>query len=212
MTMMLDTHQLMDALARLKSIPLAKVVRNAARDYVQAAEKVTPLAKQGKSRYVKAAYYAVGDVSYTTKKGKVKTRRDFLRNGNGHKIRTGNYWYIPADRVGSLKASKKTGLVIRKVRVSKGWSKMTWVGAMRELGMTTKSRPASLPASVEAKSHTAQQGGDNPSITITDEFRFDRFGRSTTDAAFGRISSSGFALAAKRMSNEYERMIKETWK
>ena len=46
-----DDKNLIEAYARLKKIPVAKVIRNATKDFVQAAFRTTPIAKVSKSKY-----------------------------------------------------------------------------------------------------------------------------------------------------------------
>lgn len=180
--MRLDTRHLMSAIASLKEVPLWKVIRNASRDYVQGAYKATPSAQISKSQYYRAEH-------------------------NGKK------WYIHESQLHGGRVRNKQGKTqLRKVRVRKGWSKSTWIGAMRELGMTAKNRPRRLPAIVEAKSTTTQQGGNTPRVVISDEFHIDRFGRSTTIPAYNQIAGEGFRLAASRLVKEWEREIKERWK
>lgn len=51
LTCHMDASELMAAMARLKKIPMTKVVRNSARDFARAAKRATPVAVKSKSEY-----------------------------------------------------------------------------------------------------------------------------------------------------------------
>lgn len=181
MNMTLDIGAMMHALAEVKGIPLGKVIRNASRDYAQAAQKATPVAKTGTSEYYVAT-------------------------------RNGRRWYVHQSQIRGRIANREGGTQLRKVRIHRGWSKATWIGAMRALGMSSKQPARRLPSAVEHKAYAIQRtAGENPSVTISDEFRIDGFGRTTTLAQHTRIAGEGFRLAAKRISTEYVRLLKEAW-
>lgn len=183
MDVKLDVRGMMEALAELKQIPLAKVVRNAARDFVQAAFRATPTAKVGRAQYYRA-----------------KTN--------------GRTWYIPVAKTNGrrVRGLKKSGVEVRKVAIRRGWSRSTWLGAMQALGMASKARPARMPEAVERKS-TASSGGAQatPSVVISDEFRLDNFGYSTTIPQYNRIAGEGFKLAAKRLAGAFKAETRKAW-
>lgn len=181
--MNISISSIMSALARLKNIPLAKVIRNASRDYTQAAYTATPLAKISKSEWYVA-------------------RRD------------GRKWYIHESQVSGKKIrNRKTGTRVSKVRIQKGWSKSTWIGAMKALGMSPKNRPARVRPEAEERSQAVQMTSNtNPKAVITDNFQIDQFGKASTQPQHERIAGEGFKLAARRMSAEFTRMMKEAWR
>lgn len=191
----INIEGVMQALARLKGIPVAKVLRNAARDFTQGAYKATPLAQVSKSPY------------YTFVDARTGQRR-YLRDSQVETETT---------RTGKAKMSAhwrglKAEFHLRKVRVAKGWSKATWAGVMRSLGMAAKATPARLPQVVETKSElTEALASATPKVTIMDEFRIDDFGKGSTAAKHQQIAQAGFALAAKRMTAEYARMLRRAW-
>ncbi len=101
--------QLMLRIARLKKVPLDKVLRNASRDFVKAAYFGTPTAKTSRTRFLLVP-------------GRAK-RTINTQNGPAHwvlkkKSRQGSRWDPPFP-------------------VRKGYAKATWIGAMRALGMVT---------------------------------------------------------------------------
>lgn len=178
----INVASMMDALHRLKGIPLAKVIRNASRDFVQGAFKATPTAQISKSEYYKAE-------------------------------KDGKTWYIPASQLAGRRIKQKNGLSIKKVRIRKGWSKYTWVGVMRELGMASKNIPARLGSHVAEKSQSTQSlNATNPKVVISDEFQINNFGKTSTQPQHEAIAKAGFALATKRLLKEYTRLLKEAWK
>jgi len=167
---------LLQAFARLKSVPISKVVRNASKDFAQAALKSTPLAKKSKSEYYRF-------------KGK------------------DNEWhYLHESQVAGRKS--KSGL--KRVRILKGWSKGSWLGVFRALGMSMKERKR-LPSRVEHISHAIQKTSQTTATTtITDHIHFDNFGKGN-DTRTEAIARAGFELAAKRIVSETNRMLARQW-
>ena len=200
---MIDITGIMAALARLKDIPIAKVLRNAARDYVQGAYKATPTAQISKSQYYVFTDWKTGKKHYLHE-SQVKTEQ--TKSGNA---KMAQKWknFNPARGFFGLNQFK-----LKKVRVAKGWSKATWAGVMRELGMATKAIPKRLPSVVADKSELAQNLNANaPKVTVSDEVRFDDFGKQSTAQKHTQIAQAGFALAAKRLVTEYARMLRRAW-
>ena len=211
--MMMDTKALMHRLADLKQIPLWKVIRNAERDFVQGAWQATPTAQVSSSQYYKATKYEQTDEAYTTKSGKLKTRRAWALGADGRKKKVGESWYIHESQMTGTKASwRKNGIDVRKVRIRKGWSRATWIGVMLALGMLAKNRPNRVPKIAEQKSAIeVWRGGKAPSITISDAFSIDSFGRTSTLPQHDRIEAAGYKLAADRMRKEINSMLKKAW-
>ena len=183
MTCSVSIDQLMNALAQLKGIPLSKVVRNASRDYAQGAYKATPLAQISKSEYYRAE-------------------------------RNGKTWYIHESQMAGRKLRKKKDgeTSIRKVRVQKGWSKSTWIGAFRALGLSPKFPSKRLPVAVEHMSTAVQHvNADNPKTIVTTDFRINNFGKESTQPQHEQIAREGFRLAALRITKEYTKLLREAW-
>lgn len=174
---------MMNALANLKGIPLRTVVKNAAKDYVQGAYQATPIASISRSEW------------YVATKGDKK-------------------WYVPESQVAGRRIRNKDGKTrFVKTRIRKGWSRATWLGAMRGLGMATKPLPARIHMVATHRSYAFVRSNiDNPSATIVDQFRIDDFGRSTSEHRHQEIARAGLRLAALRVQKEYTRMLKEAWR
>lgn len=182
MSMAIDSSQMVEAFARLKNIPVFKVLRNAARDFAKAAIKATPTAKISKSSWYRAR-----------KNGKTWYIPESRMAGR--KIRN----------------AKDGDLQIRKVRVRKGWSKATWLGIMQELGLVVGAPVKRLQHARDKATLTNVASGANPSVTISDQLRIDNFGRASTRPRHEAIAKAGFDAAAKNITREFERLTKEAW-
>lgn len=161
--------------AALKNVPLAKVLRNAARDFVQAAYRATPLARIAQSRYVRIPIEG-------TKKA---------------------YRYIPWD---SLDEKGQERLKKRRIRLQRGWSRASWIRLMRILGMTNKNgdmRKERTGKRWEAVNRLATIGLTERQVEITDAIHFD-----ARPGEIDRITEAGFALATKRISNDFKKIMK----
>lgn len=146
-TSIVNTAQLRDVLtayARVKQIPLGKVLRNMARDFVQGAYKATPIAKRSKSEF----YWYID-------------------------AKTGVRKYLHTSQVKKAKPYIASADGLRKVRIAKGWSRAVWIGVMRDLGMTPKSAPAGVKAAPRYGNAEAQLSNANPSITLAAGIHFE---------------------------------------
>lgn len=211
----IDTTQLIQAYARLKRIPVASVMRHAAKDFVRRAQDVTPTASVSRSDYYRATRYEMADVQYTTKTGKVKTRRDWRVDAKGRRTRIGDTWYMHESQVSKMTKAKwkRGGIEVRKIKIRKGWSKATWIGAMRALGMPSKQPAKSVPAVAADRSQfSMMSSGLSAQAVLVDAFRIDRFGRSSEQPQYDRISAEGFRAAANFISKDYNRIIREAWR
>jgi len=179
----INVNNLMEAYARLKGIPLASVVKHASRDYVQGGFNATPNAIISRSEYYRAE-------------------------------KNGKTWYIHESQVAgkTVRKMRKDGTSIKKVRVRKGWSKSTWIGAFRALGMSAEFPSKRLEADVEHKSTAVQHiNADNPKTIVTTDFQIDHFGRESTQPQHERIAREGFRLASLRIAKDYTRLLSEAW-
>lgn len=199
-----DYSEFLKSYAKLKKIPLAEVIHNATKDFVQAALRETPTASEKGVLWYRAK--KGGHTWYIPASRVNSRRREQLEKGN---------------------------IAFEPLPIKKGWSKATWLGAMQALGMNTGKAKVPKFASLLAKfngdvktlsesqlqseaekksavafAHTASSA----SAVITDEFRIDCFGRGSSSYQFNRISAAGFALAATRITNDYARHIREAWK
>ncbi len=149
--------------------------------------------------------------------------RDFaqeaLKNTPTAKVSKSEYYYYH-DRNGQIHflhesqvhGKRKKGSKLHKVRVHKGWSKASWIGVFRALGMSMPNRKSSLPEKVEHISHAIQKvaSDTSASTTITDYIHFDRFGKQT-DTRTSEIARKGFELAAKRMVKAVNDTLMKQW-
>lgn len=116
----------------------------------------------------------------------------------------GNRRYLHESQVTVKRKSK-----LRKVRIRRGWSRASWIGIMRGLGMSTKSRPRALPSKVETISNVIVTGTpERTKATMTDHIRFNRWGRSQ-DHLTEHICQEGFKLAAERMTKAFRKSVIE---
>ena len=172
----IDPTGLVSALASLKNVPLAKVVRNASRDFAQAAQKATPVAQTGKSEYYKW----------------------FDKQGQPHFLHESML-------VGRSRRS------LRKVRVYKGWSRASWLGIFRALGVSMRIPVQRLPGKVEHISNAITSGSQTDStVTMTDYIHFDKFGR-VQDTRTDAVAKAGFELAAKRITKAVNEELSRQW-
>ncbi|MBO4513518.1 MAG: hypothetical protein J5746_12210 [Victivallales bacterium] len=186
---------LLDTLARMKKIPIGKVIRNAGRDFAREAYKITPTAQISKSPYYryfdqrdqKWHYLHESQVveSYTTKRGLTRNR---IRQG-------------AKDAFGKLK----------KVKIAKGWSKASWIGVFKALGLPPKAK-GSLPVAVEQLSDaTMTETAWMAEIVIADDIRFNHFGNGADGGTADRIAKAGYDAAARNINKEIDRLMKRRW-
>lgn len=176
----IDSTELLEAYARLKQIPLAKVVRNAAKDFVQAAHKNTPLSELTGAKYYRA---------------ELGNRR----------------WWIPIGWLNGRRVHNKSGRAHLKKWLKRGWSKATWIGVMRALGMSHGGVRSDLQEAAQKSSVIMR---DNPVQTqseIMDEVRFDKWCKGA-DTTSDEIRAKGFELAAKRISSDWEKEVRRQWR
>jgi hypothetical protein len=176
----LYTKDLMDAMARLKDIPMSKVVRNAARDFSKAAFRATPTAQVSRSEFY----------VFTDRQGRRRYLHEFQVAGR----------------------KRKSMRSLRKVRIAKGWSRASWIGVFRALGMQPPAKPVRIPQTVEGISSATALGDDTMStVRLTDYVRFDRFGRGS-DSTTSEILRAGFDRAAQNLTREVTRMMQKEWR
>ena len=166
---------LLQTYAAMKNIPLAKVIRNAARDFVQAAYKATPTARITQSPYVRIPIEGVKKV----------------------------FRYIPWD---SLDEKGQERLKKRRIRLQRGWSKASWIRLMRILGMTNSKgemRKERSGKRWDAVNQLATIGLTEKQAVINDAIHFD-----ARPGEIDRITEAGLALATKRLSNDFKKIMK----
>lgn len=168
--------------ARIKNVPIGKVIRNATKDFLQAAQRHTPMgAKKRKSGWLSIAPEAI--------RGDHKLQDD------------GKVWFGPQILSAKDKTRlRKAGAKVPTVR--KGYSKATWIGAMQALGMNRK-----VPQGMDSAKHVAtlktEGTGSNVSSTIRNWLGFD-----SKPGTIANILQQGFANAARRIRDDWARVLK----
>lgn len=128
-------------------------------------------------------------------------------------------FYKFTDRLGRLRflhesqlhGKRKKGSKLKKVRIYRFWSKASWLGIFRALGVSLRLSTNRLPSKVERISNAITSGSDSTAKTImTDYIHFDAFGNKQ-DTRTQQIARAGFALAAKRISSEVNKMLIRQW-
>jgi hypothetical protein len=196
----MDAKDLMAAYAAAKGIPMAKVIRNAARDFARAAFYKTPTAAISKSDYF---WYrdASGKIHYLHKRMVKSQSYKVVVDGETKRRKR---WV--------LRSGKETEGKIHKVMVGKGWSKASWRGVFQALGLPQPNKPKYMPAKADTLSSLAERfAGATASATITDIIRFNRFGKGS-DRVTGAMFQAGYARAAKKIMDDVSRMLRRAWR
>ena len=195
----MDAKDIMAAYAAAKGVPMAKVIRNAARDFARAAFYKTPTAAIKKSEYL----------WYRGKDGKIHYLHERLAEKQAYTV------VVDGKKRRRTKWVAKYGLTgetLRRVMVGKGWSKASWTGVFRALGLPPPNKPKYIPVKAETLSSLAERfAGATASATITDIIRFNRFGKGSDRVTAGMFQA-GYARAAKKIMDDVKKMLKEAWR
>lgn len=192
-----DEKDIIHAFAAMKDIPVAKVIRNAAKDFAKAARAATPLGRTTKSDYAKLIW-----------------------DGTFHFIKISYFMLHKPKRRYKMKRKQELGLPYHgysyqlkrltnaRMRVSKGWSNASWIGIYHALGIATKPTRKSLSPKVEdiGKVSNSFYNNAHAEVIITDDIRFNSDEWRTAEA---RMARKGFQAAAKKITKEYARMLRE---
>ena len=179
-----DSRNILQAYANLKNLPLAKIIHNASKDFAQAAQERTPKSQLLHAKYYKA--YIPG---------------------------TGKHWFIPIEWLNGRRVYNKRSRVKLVKWLKRGWSKATWIGIMRALGMTSSKAPLRSSDSTHAQmmSHVIlHKDAVSAHADMTDEVYFDQWTRGT-DYTSEPVIKSGFALASKRIANDFNNVTRAKW-
>lgn len=193
MTVQLDSRELVSAFARLKNIPVWKVIRNAAKDFTRGAYDATPVAKKSTSPYYRAKY---------------KGRTWYVKQSQ---LTKGTRGKMKALAKGEQVEFRQGRPVLKRVLIKKGWSKSTWIGAMRTLGFHGAGGKYATYAASNSLA-LGNQNNDHPEYTVVDQFHIDAFGRSTTDEAYARVVDAGWTRAAAILTRSYRQLVEKEWR
>lgn len=199
-TVQVHDKSLVEAMARLKQIPVSKVLRNAARDFARGAYKAIPTASVTRSEFYRIKLKN-GGVKYLHE-SQITKRKPVSQTRKKDKTKR---------KVREFHAELR-----RKVRIGKGWSKATWITLFRALGITTNKPAKSLPspAAVEAGKRSSLQATSfqgKAEITITDLIRFNAWGKSA-DVLTQHIINEGFKPALQKIQNSVKGALRRLWK
>lgn len=124
----------------------------------------------------------------------------------------GKHWWIPIEKVGHT-VHNKPGKVQLWRWLKRGWSKATWIGIMRALGMTTKKQPRKSSDAEHAKkmsSVTVKETTTSAEAAMTDRVYFDQWTKGT-DYTSEPVKAKGFQLAARRIAKDFNDLMRERW-
>lgn len=190
----IDSKDIIRVFAAMKGIDVSEVIKNAAKDFSKAAWKATPRARVKKSDYAR-----------------------LLWAGKFHFIKISNFERLrPQRRYKKKKGKPYRGysyqlrrLYKARVRIPYMWSQASWIGVFRALGMQGKTPPIgnNKPKVTEiGRVSNPFYTKKHAEVVITDDIRF------TDDewrSAPGKIARKGFEAAARNITKEYKRMIRE---
>lgn len=228
---------LINRMAALKRIPVAKVVRNAARDFARAAFDATPLAKTP-PKPGPGAVYALYDApvrqgSSPGQRRALSRAKKRLRKVTAEKSHFGaKARRLAAERVARLEAqinapvSKNARLVkyipyaknlsryVRKVTWGRGWSLASWLGVLYDLGIQGESRGRKAERWATKNPAMVRRIGDAVEASSEVMPSWD----ITDDIEFtarqgegGRIIQAGLNRAADILRRAVQRAMRQQW-
>lgn len=181
----IDAKTMMEAIARLKGVPLAKTVRNASRDFARGAKEATPIARIGKPQYYR------------------------LLDNAGNTMR-----YIPAARIPHKHSRKLKPVNIARGWSKRTWyGVFASLGIAHEMGPKPKGLSTQAAQALDRKSSAVPRESQNTAeMQITDSIPLNRFGKSGQNTALiTQLIEAGFARAAAIMTKTYNELIKGLW-
>ena len=190
-------EDILHAFAAMKDIPVSKIIRNASKDFAVAARKATPMGKTTKSDWAKLQWdgtFHFIKISYfmlhkPRRRYKMKRKHDLGLPYHGYSYQLQR-------------------LLMARMRPAKGWSNASWIGIYHALGIAMKPSKRSLPPKVEdiGKVTNSFYNRAHSEVIITDDIRFNSDEWRTAEAMMCR---KGFQAAAKKITKEYARMLRE---
>ena len=214
----MDDRELLAAYSRLKKIPIATIVHNASKDFAKAAQIATPNAQKSTkdSEWMTFIDARTGKRRYIREYKLRKTRKQPKGLIYKGKPRKGD---MPTEyKVGTFARLGFFGLVDEsqfqphKVHIAKGYSKSTWIGVFRALGIPPRSDMRKASKWAEGRSTATTQGTDAKTMTtITDEVTFDKWGRGLNYSS-PNILDEGMAAARLVMTRQVALALKREWR
>ena len=195
----IDSEAALRKYAELKKIPLDRVLFHAAKDMAQAGIKATPLA-------------TVKDGTFYTYVDPKTQERKYIHSKDVNPTRT------PTGRKRMRKFFKsvKEEWKLHPFNYSQGWSRASWIGIMRALGMSTskpnaakKGIPGKARADVERLGTVTQKSiTGQEQIILNDRIHFDGLGHGS-DRASQAIIAAGLKNATQRIAKDWAREIRK---
>lgn len=229
---------LITQMAALKRVPVAKVVRNAARDFARAAFDATPLAKKP-PKPGPGAVYALYDAP--VRKGPSPGQRRALARAKKRlrKVTAEKSHYgakarrLAAERVARIEAqisapvsenaklvkyipyAKNLSRYTRKVTWGRGWSLASWLGVLHDLGIQGESRghkaarwAAKNPAMVRRIGDAVEASSE----VMPSWYITDDIEFTARQGEGARIIQAGLANAARILKANVEKELKARWR
>lgn len=216
-------------LEHLRGFPAATIVRNAARDFTLAAYRATPIAQPVPKQGLLALYDKPVRKATATQRAALARAKKRLRKVMGG--RTGKSKFGARARMEALARvarlteainapiardakvvrylpwSARQSRYTRRVTWPRGWSRASWIGVMRDLGMQGGARRGKLSPVVEriggAMQHTSEV---EPAWDIADDIEF-----TARQGEGGRIIRAGLNRAADILRRAVQRAMKQQW-
>lgn len=182
-----EAKEMIEAIARLSKIPVAKVIRNASRDFSRGAKEATPLAKISKSRYYR------------------------LTDSAGKVIR-----YVPENQVPKKHSKSLKKVRVAKGYAKATWLNVfAKLGILSEKGAPKEPKSLNAKASTRLRQKSdiiTQESQTYAEADISNKMEFDHFGQSTNNQGiFASITRAGFARASVFMAETWMRLTKQLW-
>lgn len=187
---------LIERITEISEIPLQMLIRNAARDFARAGFYATPVAK----KIPEPGYFELWSTPNGWRKF-VKKKGQWQKNENaGDFIR-----YLPFSPGMVTGKGKPKSKYVKKHTYGRGWSKASWFGIFKSLGMDNLAKARTQAARNNAS--TSEFGDQmNPGYELTVGIEFTK-----RPGATEKIYAAGYARAAKNLMKTYETELKKKW-
>lgn len=187
-------------MAQIKEVPVAKVLRNAARDFAHGAYRATGTAAVSRSPFLQVPDKRGGKYgrAYMERAARASAAGEALL-APGTYLRGAMRWIrkTPARRPGSRGGHTPNP----PYPVAKGFARASWIGVFRGLGMTTQRPARNVPASaVRIGQVESLAEGGQPALEIVDRLSY----IARLDARDG-VTAAGLRLAQQTMERELDR-------
>ena len=200
----IQADEVIQIFAAMKDVDVSTVIHKAAKDFSKAAWQATPRARVKKSDYSmllwdgKFHFIKISNFERLKPKRRYKmSKKRKLAKARKQKFEYHGYSY-------QLKR-----LLKHRVRIPVMWSQASWIGVFRALGMQGRTPP--IGQNKNKVTEIGKVSNDSyikahSEVVITDDIRFTSPEWKTAE---GLIARKGFEAAAKSITKELHRMVKE---